>query len=561
MPEQPIAVGNWRQLIRIGELKECLKQVVAWTNQFQEFVDSANGLQFQFTTLEKERQNGTLNHENALVRENRIRTDLQELINKIYQSPILHERSKQLAPVSEDEPGFRESLTEILPPEYSHLEVLSEGDYNVVYKAIRHAGTELENAVAIKAFKHISLIQDESAKKLEFKFSLAQKYSNLDGIVTIYSSYMSLFPQFYVMRFIRGMDLDDYLEQDWPMSLHEKRRLLLRIAEALRKGHQDDLLHLNLRPSNIKIDLDGDPQLLPFQIVQFSFTRRNIKRIKKLVTYWSPEQVNGGTLSGQTDQYSFGLIAYELFTKKPLFTGETVLDIMLRRFKVQQSITDFYEKGEPDILQDDLEKTDCPPFFIDTIRQLLQADPGLRFQDMDEIIDEIEDIEAKRTRVKSSFKPLERSFERCRKQDQFYKDFYESFFEEKPAYEQIFEQAFLAKEKARNKPDSPSDELVLDEQRKKLRWQFQHRMLDLAMERMLLFHENPPRIEDRIAKLAQSHQAFSISSEDFKVFLDCMKAALLHGDPDRWPTSASIEGIWSEFVGPILKIMQEKGRT
>ncbi len=559
MPEQPIAIGNWRQLIRKGELKECLKQVVTWTTQFQEFVDSASGLQSQFNTLEKERQNGVLNHDDALVRENRIRTDLQDLVNKIYQSPVLHERSKQLAPVSEDELGFRESLIEILPPEYSQLEVLSEGDYNVVYKATRHAGTELENAVAIKAFKHISLIQDESAKKLEFKFSLAQKYSNLDGIVTIYSSYMSVFPQFYVMRFIRGLDLDDYLEQDWPMSLHEKRRLLLRIAEALRKGHQDDLLHLNLRPSNIKIDLDGDPQLLPFQIVQFSFTRRNIKRIKKLVTYWSPEQVNGGTLSGQTDQYSFGLIAYELFTKKPLFKGDTVLDIMLRRFEVQQSISDFYEKGEPDILQNELEETDCPPFFIDTIRQLLQADPGLRFQDMDEIIDEIEDIEAKRTRVKTSFKPLERSFERCRKQTQFYTDFYESFFEQKPSYEKIFEQAFLAKEQVRNSKTSASDAPMLDEQRKKLRWQFQHRMLDLAMERMLLFHENPPKIEERIAKLAQSHQAFSISPQDFEVFLDCMKKALLHGDPDRWPSSASIDEIWKEFTSPILKIMQKNG--
>ena len=558
MPEQPVAVGNWRTLLGSGDLKECLKQVVAWTNQFQEFADSANGLQSQFNSLQKKRQSGVLKHEDEQATENRIRKELLDLINVIYQSPVLHERSKQLAPVSEDELGFRESLLEILPREYSKLEVLSEGDYNVVYKAVRNAGTELENAVAIKAFKNISLIQDESAKKLEHKFSLAQKYSTLDGIVTIYSSYMSMFPQFYVMRFIRGLDLDDYLEQDWPMSLHEKRSLLLRIAEALRKGHQDDLLHLNLRPSNIKIDLDGDPQLLPFQIVQFSFTRRNIKRIKKLVTYWSPEQVNGGILSRQTDQYSFGLIAYELFTKKPLFTGDTVLDIMKRRFEVQQAITQFYEKGEPDILQKELEETDCPPFFIDTIRQLLQADPGLRFQDMDEIIDEIEDIEAHRTRVKSSFRPLERSFERCRKQEEFYADFYESFFEKKPLYSAIFEQAFLAKEKARHQT-GPEEERSLDDQQKKTFWQFQHRMLDLAMERMLLFHENPPRLADRMAKLAQSHQAFSITPQDFQVFLDCMKEALLHGDPDRWPTSASIDEIWSEFVSPILAIMQQKG--
>lgn len=558
MPEQPKEIGNWRQLFQRGELKECLRQVVAWSNQFQHYADVANGLQSRFSALQQDQQNNILNAETAQVRESRIRKDLQDLINAIYQSPALHKRSSKLAPVSETESGFRESLLEILPPQFSNLEVLSNGDYNIVYKATRNAGTELENEVAIKVFKNISLIQDESAKSLEHKFSLAQKYSNLDGIVTIYSSYMQLFPQFYVMRFIRGLDLDDYLEQDWPMSLHEKRRILLRIAEALRKGHHDDLLHLNLRPSNIKIDLDGDPQLLPFQIVQFSFNRRNIKRVKKLITYWSPEQINGGELTGQTDQFSFGLVAYELFTQKPLFAGDTVIDVMLRRFEVQQSITDFYTKGKPDMLQQELEKTDCPAFFIDTIRQLLQADPGLRFQDMDEIIDEIEDIEAKRTRVKSAFKPLERSFDRCRKQESFYADFYQSFFEQKPAYEALFEKAFLAKEKSRAKGRRAGKIPLLNEQQKKMRWQFQHRMLDLAMERMLLFHEHAPKIEERLGALAQSHQAFGIAPEDFATFLECMKAALLHADPERWPTSDSINKIWAEFVQPILAIMQKK---
>lgn len=558
MPEQPIIASNWRELIRRGELKECLDQVVAWTKQFQHFADTGDALQARYNALKKKNQDGGLSEADYREETNRIRSNLQILINEIYQSPALHQRSKTLAPISEDELGFRESLIEILPPEYSNLEVLSEGDYNVVYKATRNAGTELENDVAIKVFKNISLIQDESAKKLEHKFSLAQKYSNLDGIVTIYSSYMQLFPQFYVMRFIRGLDLDDYLEQDWPMSLHEKRRILLRIAEALRKGHQDDLLHLNLRPSNIKVDLDGDPQLLPFQIVQFNFSRRNIKRIKKLVTYWSPEQVNGGELTGRTDQFAFGLIAYELFTQKPLFIGDTVLDIMMRRFEVQQAITAFYEKGEPDILQQELEQTDCPPFFIDTIRQLLQSDPGLRFLDMDEIIDEIEDIEAKRPRVKADFKPLERSFDRCRKQEHFYFDFYQAFFKEKPAYEALFEKAFLEKENGRQKPTEITEEGTLGEQRKKMRWQFQHRMLDLAMERMLLFHEKTPEIEDRMNKLAQSHQAFGIAPEDFVVFLDCMKTALLHADADRWPNSESIDKIWADFVSPILAIMKKK---
>lgn len=561
MPEQPISIDIWKNLILKGELKECLAQVAAWAKGKDEFEETATALQSRFNILQTNNQRGRLATDEYIIEQNKIRDDLQSLITNIDESnlPIVDDSTRKLAPVSMDELGFRESLTEILPDKYVKLEVLSTGDYNIIYKAYDE---ETDREVAIKAFKNVSLIQDENAKKLEDKFKFVQQLSDVSGIVRIIDSELHRFPRYYIMLFIHGLDLDDYLEQDWPISIHEKREILLNIARALQKGHQDDLYHLNLRPSNIKMDLNNNPQLLPFQIVPVNFSRQNIKRVKKLVTYWSPEQINGETTTNKTDLYSLGLVAYELFTRKPLFSGNTVVEVLQKRFQLQQSIEAKYvNPEESDILEEELSKTDCPAFFIDTIRELLNEDPNLRFpgKGIDDLIFEIREIEGSRPRIKEDYQKLKKSLITCRKQEEFYQDFYKSFFEQKPDYEAIFEKAFLAKEQ--NKATTSTDEgtPALDGQKRKKRWAFQYRMLDLAMDRMLMFHEQAPLIEERIHKMAHSHQSFGIAPADYAIFLDCLKQAVVEVDPRRWPTPASIEKVWTAFTAPILAIMQKKG--
>lgn len=560
MPEQPISIDKWKSLIRQGGLKDCLTQVVNWTKDHDEFENTAIALQSRLSILQTNNQRGRLSNDEFTREQGKIRDDLQLLIDNIDESKLLivEKVDRKLAPVSTNEKGFRESLRKILPKKYVGLEVLSEGDYNIIYKAYDR---DTEREVAIKAFKNVSLIQDQNAKKLEDKFKLVQQLSDVSGIVRIIDSELRQFPRYYVMLYIHGLDLDDYLKQDWPISIHEKRELLLNIARALQKGHQDDLFHLNLRPSNIKIDLNGNPQLLPFQIVPVNFSRQNIKRVKKLVTYWSPEQINGQQTTDKTDLYALGLVAYELFTRKPLFSGETVIELFQQRFKLQKSIEAKYDDlDKQDLLEQELSKTDCPPFFIATIRELLNEDPAIRFpgKNIEDVIYEIREIEANRSRVKKEFRNLEKSLISCRKKEKFYQEFYQSFFEQKPDYVVLFEQAFQAKDRSKASSGSMATLTHLNEQQKKKRWQFQYRMLDLAMERMLLFHEQAPQIESRMTQLAKSHQSFGIAHEDFELFLNCMKDALLKADPRRWPTPSAIEEIWKEFTAPILAFMQKQ---
>lgn len=561
MPETPTSIDIWKDLIKSGGLKDCLAQVVAWAKDKDEFEGTATALQSRYSILQTNNQRGRLSSKEYTTEQNTIIGDLQSLIDDIEDSnlPLIEDPTKILAPVSINELGFRESLYDILPDKYIKLEVLSTGDYNIIYKAYDE---EADREVAIKAFKNVSLIQDENAKKLEDKFKFVQQLSDVSGIVRIIDSELHRFPRYYIMLFIHGLDLDDYLEQDWPISIHEKREILLNIARALQKGHQDDLYHLNLRPSNIKMDLNNNPQLLPFQIVPVNFSRQNIKRVKKLVTYWSPEQINGETVTNKTDLYSLGLVAYELFTRKPLFSGDTVVEVLKKRFNLQRSIEAKYlNPEEPDILEEELSKTDCPPFFIDTIRELLNEDPNLRFpgKGIDDLIFEIREIEGQRPRIKEEYQKLKKSLITCRKKEEFYQNFYQSFFKQRPHYEAIFEKAFLAREQ--NKAAHSIDEgpQTLDEQKEKKSWLFQYRMLDLAMDRMLMFHEQAPLIEERIHKMAHSHRSFGIAPADYVIFLDCLKDAVLEVDSRRWPSPLAIEKVWTAFTAPILTIMQEKG--
>ena len=195
MPETPTSIDIWKDLIKSGGLKDCLAQVVAWAKDKDEFEGTATALQSRYSILQTNNQRGRLSSKEYTTEQNTIIGDLQSLIDDIEDSnlPLIEDSTKILAPVSINELGFRESLYDILPDKYIKLEVLSAGDYNIVYKAYDE---EADREVAIKAFKNVSLIQDENAKKLEDKFKFVQQLSDVSGIVRIIDSELHRFPRY-----------------------------------------------------------------------------------------------------------------------------------------------------------------------------------------------------------------------------------------------------------------------------------------------------------------------------------------------------------------------------
>ena len=129
----------------------------------------------------------------------------------------------------------------------------------------------------------------------------------------------------------RGVSLDAVIAAHAPLPVSIVRELLLQICAALQHAHDQGVIHGNLRPPNIFIDDRGG-----VRVDRFGGARRaecedwarggrtGIAPAADGAEYMSPEQCLGQPASVASDQYSVGLIAYELLSGVPPFIGHPV---------------------------------------------------------------------------------------------------------------------------------------------------------------------------------------------------------------------------------------------
>ena len=99
-----------------------------------------------------------------------------------------------------------------------------------------------------------------------------------------------------------------------PLPVNEALTILSQVGQALQHAHQQNVIHRDLKPENILFNARGDALLADFGISTV-LTTSSIKQtqVSGTPSYMAPEQFRG-IVSRESDQYSLGCIAYELFT-------------------------------------------------------------------------------------------------------------------------------------------------------------------------------------------------------------------------------------------------------
>ena len=193
----------------------------------------------------------------------------------------------------------------------------------VVYRAQDPA---IGRIIAIKSIRLNDLTEESERDRLrERLFREAQSAGILShpGIVTIYDIFEEAGLAYIFMEFVNGPAFEQMLGAAQTPDKDTLLSILRQIASALDYAHRKGIIHRDIKPANIMIREDGSAKVTDFGIAKIaSQAMTQTGTIMGTPTYMSPEQVQGIPVTGQADQFSLAVIAYEALTGEKPFTAE-----------------------------------------------------------------------------------------------------------------------------------------------------------------------------------------------------------------------------------------------
>ena len=265
---------------------------------------------------------------------------------------------------------------------YQILEPLGEGGMAIVYKAY---DTRLESEVAVKVIRIERLapeILQRAMKRFEREAkSLAQlTHPNLVKVLD-YGEYEG--QPYLVMPYLMGGTLKQKMKGQ-PMQWQEAARLLIPIARALDYAHKRNLIHRDVKPSNILITESGEPMLTDFGVAKIIDEEATLDLTGTSAAvgtpeYMAPEQATSKNIDHRADIYALGIVFYEMVTGRRPFQADTPLAVLFKQASEPLPRPSQFIPSLPD----DVEKI---------LLKALTKRPEDRYQGMGEVVHAMESL-------------------------------------------------------------------------------------------------------------------------------------------------------------------------
>jgi serine/threonine protein kinase len=214
---------------------------------------------------------------------------------------------------------------------YKIVRELGRGAMGVVYHAI---DPNIGRPVAIKTIQFGPTRTPEELGRMRdrlFREARSAGILSHPGIVTIYDVDQQDDLAFIAMEFVDGPTLEQLLS-DGTLPAERMFSVLGQTAVALDYAHSKGIVHRDIKPANIMLTADGTCKITDFGIAKITSSEQ-LTRTGAIVGtphYMSPEQIQGQTVDGRSDQFSLAVIAYEMLTGEKPYTGEHLTTVVYK---------------------------------------------------------------------------------------------------------------------------------------------------------------------------------------------------------------------------------------
>ena len=180
---------------------------------------------------------------------------------------------------------------------------------------------------------------------------------------------------FFVMKLVEGTPLDSIIKELGKLPFPMVEAILAQVGGAFGYAHRHGVIHRDIKPSNILIDDEGWAVVTDFGIAKVQETE-GLTLTGVAVgtpTYMSPEQCGGGPITGASDQYALGIVAYEMLAGRAPFASAGMMALMYSHFHENVPPLELY-------------RPDCPEPIRQAIMRMLEKDPANRFPSLEEAV-------------------------------------------------------------------------------------------------------------------------------------------------------------------------------
>lgn len=260
--------------------------------------------------------------------------------------------------------------------QYILLEQLGEGGMAKVYNAL---DSRVDRNVAIKVILPSKRTSSVFLQSFEREAKVLAKLTHTN-IVKVLNYGVENGQPYLVMEYVAGGTLKEAMNQKLPWQT--AAAILAPIARALDYVHQQQVVHRDVKPSNILLQEDFTPMLSDFGILQLLESKD--EKVDSAIgsgigtpEYMPPEQGMGKDVDFRADIYSLGLVFYEMITGQKPYTADSPMAMVIKHVTDQMPLPTSIDKN-------------IPKFVERAILRAVQKDPKRRFMSMGQFADVLE---------------------------------------------------------------------------------------------------------------------------------------------------------------------------